>query len=106
MHEQGRSVACRDQIVQDLDLGALERLTKRVGLEHGGNRRERRKTFGEELRHGHRGLENPRRMDHVAEIQNAADGALRRVDQQILSVAIAMNGLAAQRAERSEVTPQ
>ncbi len=45
-------------------------------------------------------------MDHVAEIQNAADGALRRVDQQILSVAIAMNGLAAQRAERSEVTPQ
>ena len=42
------------------------------------------------------GSKTQRRMNHVAEIQNAADGRAAGIDQHVVPVAIAMNRLAAQ----------
>ena len=45
-------------------------------------------------------------MNHVAEIQNAADGGACGIDQQVLAVAVAMDRLAAQRAQLRHALPE
>ncbi len=47
-----------------------------------------------------------RRVNHVAEIQNAADRLAAGIHQQVAGVAVAMNGLTAQAAQAGQTGPK
>ena len=99
VHQNRDGVARRDEIEKHLHLGGLQRLALRIAVQHRRQRVDRREIIGEQLRHGHRGLEHHGRVNHVAEIQDPADCAGLHIDQQVVPVTIAMNRLAAQRAQ-------
>ncbi len=73
MHQNGNGMTCCDYVVEHLHFIGLHGLAAGVTVEHCGHRLERRHRFGQQLRHRDRRLEYQRRMDHVAEIENAAD---------------------------------
>ncbi len=98
MHQHRGGMARADDVEQQFDIIAPQRLALRIALQHGGQRIERHRALRQELGHRHRRLEYQGRVDHVAEIQNSAD-RLSRIDQQIARVAVAMNGLTAQAAK-------
>ena len=102
MNEQTGGEPPGDQLEQHLDFGARQGLNARVAGEDLRDLRVSRGTFGEEFRHCHRRFEHPRRVDHVPEVEYAHARASRRIQQQIARMAVTMDGLRAQPAQRSQ----
>jgi len=100
MHQQGYAVTRTHDVEQRLHLiGLQRRLTLGVAPQQRRAGGERRHGLGQQFRDRDRRLENARRVNHVAEIQDAADRAGCGIHQQVGGVAIAMDGLAAQAAK-------
>lgn len=89
----------RDDVVQQLHLLGLQGLALRIALQHGCNRIQRRRRLRQQLRHRNRRLENQRRVNHIAKIQNAADRLAVCIHQQVARMAVSVDGLAAQAAQ-------
>jgi hypothetical protein len=96
MHQQGDGMSCGDDVVQQLHLIGVQGLPPRVAVQHGARRRQRYHGLGQQFRHRHRRLEYQGRVDHIAEIENAADRAPIGRHQQVGGVAVAVDGLTAQ----------
>ena len=92
-------MARRDEIIKDLHVGGFQRLALRVTAQQQRQGVQRRQIVGEQFGHGNRGLQNQWRMNHVAEIQNSAKADPFGVDQEVMTMAIAVNRLTAQCAQ-------
>ena len=91
-------MAAQNEVIEQLQLGRLEGCPTRISGEQSRQDLHRHALLGEKLGHGDGRLEHPRGMHHIPEVQDSADAARARIDQNVVRMAIPMNSLAAQRA--------
>jgi hypothetical protein len=96
MQHQGDGMPRRDEIEKHGNVGGCERLDPGVALQHLGKVRDVGQSLREQFGHGHGRLQHQRRMNHIPEIQNAADRPSGGIDQEVAGVAVPMDRLAAQ----------
>ena len=99
MQQNGDGMPRRDEVEKHRDLGRLDRLDERVAFENGRHLIGCGQSFRQQFGHGHRRLQNQRRMNHVAEIQNPAHCTSRGINEQVAGVTITVNRLGTQSAQ-------
>jgi hypothetical protein len=92
-------MAAENEVIEQLQLGGLDGCPAGISAEQKRQDLHGHPLLGEQLRHGYGGLEHPRGVHHVPEVEDSADPARARIDQDVVSMAVAMDCLAAQRAQ-------